>query len=161
MSNLIKSYQIALYLDETPSQTSRSWKRVCKTTELTLSMNPETEDLQFICDENATTELNAYKPTINQPLRMYKGDAIFEYLWDKVYNMEVGDAAKTNVLVVFIFDADSQGAFKAWQVKDSTLVVSDINAVDSELTFDINFGGTVEKGTATITSGTPTFTAAQ
>ena len=160
---MIKKHQIGLFLDTAEASASAPvWKRIKKSTELTISMNPETEDVDYIADESPTTELKQYKPTIAQPLKMIKGEPDFEAVWPKFYDLKTGEDAKVNVLVVFIFDKDGTGAtakYKAW--KTTALVTfNELNGVDSQLTFDINFGGTVERGTCTLTGTAPDYTPA-
>ncbi len=160
---MIKKHQIGLFLDTAEASASAPvWKRIKKSTELTISMNPETEDVDYIADESPTTELKQYKPAISQPLKMIEGEPDFEAVWPKFYDLKTGEDAKVNVLVVFIFDKDGTGAtakYKAW--KTTALVTfNELNGVDSQLTFDINFGGTVERGTCTLTGTAPDYTPA-
>ena len=89
-----------------------NWTRIKKSTELTIALNPETEEVDYIADENPTTELTKYAPSIEH--KAWKGSAIVS--------------------------------------------CNELNAVDSEISFDLAFGGTVDRGTATVVSGTPTFT---
>lgn len=159
MKKPIKKHLVALYVDTTPENTTPSWIRIKKSTELTVAMNPETEDYDYIADESKTTELESYNPTIEQPLKMIQGEDDFDYFWDFYYQMKVGEDAKTNVLLVYMFESETKGTkeyFVAWRAGCS-IVVNELNAVDSELSFDINFAGTVEKGWATVTDGTPTY----
>lgn len=135
------------------------WKRIKKSTSLTLSMNPETEDVDYIADENPTTELKSYKPSIDQDLAMIKGQEDFEYIWKKFFSMDVGTDAITDVMVVFMFDGDVTAGFKAWKTS-SILSMQDMDAVGSKINFQIMFGGTIEKGLATMADGVPTWKAA-
>lgn len=157
---MIKKHQIGLFLNTAAASASApEWKRIKKSTELTISMNPETEDVDYISDESPTTELKQYKPAISQPLKMIKGEPDFEAVWPKFYDLKTGEEAKMDVLVVFIFDKDGSGAsakYKAW--KTTALVTfNELNGVDSELSFDLNFGGTVERGTCTLTGTAPDY----
>lgn len=156
---MIKKHQIGLFIN-TAASGAPTWTRIKKSTELTISMNPETEDVDYIADESPTTELTQYKPAISQPLKMIKDEADFEAIWPRFYDLKTGEEAKMDVLVVFIFDKDGTGAtakYKAW--KTSALVAfNELNGVDSELSFDINFGGTIERGTCTLTGTAPDYT---
>lgn len=91
---------------------------------------------------------------------MISGEPDFEAVWDKFYNLETGEDAKTDYLVVFIFAKTGLGAsatYKAWS--GSALISFDeLNAVDSELSFTLNFGGTVKRGTCTLTGTAPDYT---
>lgn len=151
---MIKKHQIGIFVDSSNTSTP-NYVRIKKSTELTLSMEAETEDYDYIADENPTTELTSYKPEIEQPLKMIKDEADFEYFWDMFYNLKVGEDAKTTAIVAFMFDKSEQGTktyYKAWRVS-STVVFNEMNAVDSELNFNLNFGGTVEKGYVTVVDG--------
>ena len=158
---MIKKHQIGLFVD-TSSTSTAAFKRIKKSTELTLAMNPETEDYDYIADENPTTELTSYKPEIEQPLKMIKGEDDFEYFWDLFYDMKVGEEAKTTAIVAFMFDCTETGTgtvvkhYAAWKV-EATVVFNEMNANDSELNFNLNFGGTVSKGWVKLTEGVPTW----
>lgn len=155
---MIKKHQIGLFLNMAASGAAApSWTRIKKSTELTISMNPETEDVDYIADESPTTELKQYKPSIEQPLKMIKGEPDFEAVWPRFYDLKTGDEAKMDVLVVFIFDKTGSGTsatYKAWKTR-SLVTFNELNAVDSELSFDINFGGNIERGTCTLTGTAP------
>lgn len=158
---MIKKHQIGLFINTAASgASSPTWTRIKKSTELTISMDPETEDVDYIADESPTTELTQYNPSIDQPLKMISGEPDFEAVWDKFYNLETGEDAKTDYLVVFIFAKTGTGAsatYKAWS--GSALISFDeLNAVDSELSFTLNFGGTVKRGTCTLTGTAPDYT---
>ena len=155
---MVKKHLIALFLN-TGTSSAPTWTRIKKSTELTIALNPETEEFDYIADENPTTELTKYAPSIEQPLKMIKGEPDFEFIWDRFFSLATGQDAKAEYMIVFMFDKDETGAYKAWK-GDSVISCNEMNAVDSEISFDLAFGGTVEKGTATVTSGSPSFTAA-
>ena len=106
-------------------------------------------------DENPTTEVIKYKPSLNQPLVMYKGEPDYDFAFPRFYNLAVGDKAKCEVLIVFMQESvekttgeeTSVTGYKAWK-NEAALTFSSLNAVDSTLTMDINFGGHVERGYA-------------
>ena len=96
---MIKRHQIALFVNTAASGAgSPSWTRIKKSTELTISMDGQTEDFDYIADEGPTTELTGYKPSIDQPLKMIKGEPDFDFFWDLFYKMKVGEEAKTDYL---------------------------------------------------------------
>lgn len=156
---MIKKHQIALFFDSGTEPDTPVWKRIKKSTELTLSFNPETEEFDYIADENPTTELTKYAPTLEQPLKMYEDEPDFEYFFDKCYNLPTGTAAKVPMLIVFMFGADGSGtsaAYKAWNV-DCMVSFNEINGVDSELNFELLFGGNIKRGTVTVTGTAPDY----
>lgn len=155
MGGIVKKHLIALYLNAGSAQTP-DWFRIKKSTALSLALNPEQKEYDYIVDESPTTELDKYKPSINQALTMYKGEEDYEFIFGRFYNLSVGEAAKTEALVVFMQETEGANTFKAWKT-DAVISVSELNAVDSTLTFDILFGGTTKKGTATVSDGVPSF----
>lgn len=152
---MIQKHQVGLYLKGTTD-----FIRLKKSTVLTVSTNPETETYDYIADESPTEELKRYKKAIDQDLTAIKGEPDFELIWPYYYDMKVGQAAKTEVMLVY-FDiaGTAENTFKA-EKAECTIVVNDYDAVASKLNFSIMFGGTVQKGTATLADGKPTFTAA-
>jgi len=157
---MIKKHQIGLFLNTAEKgAASPSWTRVKKSTELTISMDAETEDVDYIADESPTTELKQYKPSIEQPLKMIKGEPDFEAVWPKFYSLATGQDAKMDYLVVFIFDKVGTGEdaeYKAWS-GEALVTFNELNAVDSELSFAMAFGGTVRKGTCKLAGTAPDY----
>ncbi len=143
---MVKKHLIGLFLN-TGTTESPVWTRIKKTTQLTVTMNPETADFDYIADENPTTEVMKYKPTLDQDLTMYKGEADYDMIWPYFYEMRVGDDAHMECMIAFMHEGDTETGFKAWKT-DSVISVQDMNAVESKLNFQILFGGTMERGTA-------------
>ena len=54
-------------------------------------------------------------------------------------------------------DAAFDYVYKAWRSM-ATMILKDLNTVDEKILFDLNFGGTIDRGTATVTDGVPEFT---
>ena len=164
---MVKKHQIAPFLnkavgsDGLVDKTTPDWMRICMSTAFDLNMNPETEDRDYICDENPTTELKNYKPSFNTPLVMHKNEPDYEFIFGKFFNQDTGDNAKSELLLVFfqepVDSADTPTHFKAWRV-DCTIILNNLNSVDSTLSFDTNFAGTIKKGYVTISDGVPAFT---
>ncbi|MCR4627399.1 MAG: hypothetical protein K5640_07090 [Treponema sp.] len=160
---MVKKHQIAPFLNKAVGdaglvdKTNPDWMRICKTESFDLNMNPETETRDYICDEQPTTELKKYNPSFNTPLVMHENDDDYDFIFGKFFNMDTGDKAKSEVLLVFFQEpvdttAATHTKFKAWRC-DCTIVQNDLNSVDSTLTFDTNFNGNVKKGYVTIDNG--------
>ena len=76
------------------------------------------------------------------------------------FNMKVGEEAKTNYLIVFMFDKKGAAeaiTYGAWS-GECTIAFDELNANDSELSFNLALGATVKKGTATVTGTAPDYT---
>lgn len=153
---MIKKHLIAVFIN-TGTGASPEWTRIKKSTELTIALNPETEEVDYIADENPTTELSKYAPKIEQPLKMIEGEPDFKFIWDRFFSLATGEDAKAEYMIVFMFDKTEAGVYRAWK-GSSIISCNELNAVDSEISFELAFGGTVDKGTATVTDGKPAFT---
>lgn len=165
---MVKKHQIAPYLntrigtDGLVNKSSPLWTRICKTESFDLAMNPETEERDFICDKLPTTELKAYNPSFNTPLVMYEDDADYQFIFNKFYNLANGDKAKSELLLVFYqkpvdTTAATHSKFAAWRC-DCTISISDLNSVDSTLTFDTNVNGKIKKGYVAVSGSSISFT---
>ncbi|QQO10218.1 hypothetical protein [Breznakiella homolactica] len=160
MAEMVKKHRIGLFIN-TGTGEAPAWKRVKKTTELTLSMNPQTQEYDYIADEAPTTELQRYAPQINQALTMYKGEDDFEFVYEKFFNLHTGNDAKVDVMIVFMFDevTGETDKYRAWK-SEGIMSISDMDAVNSVINFDLILNGSIQKGTAAVTAGVPVFTAA-
>lgn len=163
-TTMVKKHKIGLFL-----QNSDTFTRIAKGTTLTLSMNPEEEEFDYIADESPTTEIMDYKPSIDQDIVMYKGSPDYEMLWPYFYEMRTGSEAHTGCMIVFMHQpVDASGndielgsitevaGYRAW-LTDSVISMQDLNATEKKLNFKVIFGGGVTKGFATMQDGTPTF----
>lgn len=156
----LRKYHVALLVNKGTSA-SPEWVQIEKSTDNTITMNGETEDRDFIVDEQATTVLTKYKPSLSEPITLFKGNPDYEYFWDMFYNTNVGSKATGEILIVFMNETttgDTETAYLAWKC-GCTFVCDNLNPVDGTLTFTINFNGSIAKGSVTVnTSGEPTFT---
>lgn len=146
---MVKKHLIGLFV-----KTNEAYVRIKKSTQLTIAMNGETEEFDFIADESPTTELKKYAPSIEQDLSMYKEEKDYKFFFDKFYNMASGADAHVKAMVVFMQEGDKSGGFKAWET-DAIINFTDLNAVDSKINFTLNFGGTIKKGVAKVTGEAP------
>lgn len=160
----LQKYHVALLMNKGTSS-APSWVQIEKSTDNTITMNAETEDRDFIVDTSPTTELKRYKPSLSEPVTLYKGNPDYEMLWDDFYNQKVGSSAVHELLVVFMNEtgtgSDDETTYKAWKY-EAAFVLDNLNPVDGILTVSINCNGTVALGSVTVSSsGEPTFTAAE
>lgn len=156
---MVKKWKIAPFLNK-GTKTLPDYFRIKKSTAFDLAMNPQTQEYDYISDESPTTEILKYKPSLNQALTMYKGEPDYDYVFDKFFNMDTGSKAETDMLLVFFQEETEVGEksyFKAWNT-DCVISINNLNSVDSTLTFDVFFNGTVKKGYVEITDGKPVFT---
>lgn len=153
----IKKYQVKLFLNVGTTAVPK-WVRITKSTDNTITMNPETKDYDFIADESPTTEIERYKPSLNQPVTMYKGQADYEYLFGKMYQLAVGDDAKAQILIVFSAHGTTAAKY-AWKA-NCLITIDNMNPVDGTITAKIDVNGTIYRGTISGDSeDAPIFTA--
>jgi len=161
----VEKYHVGILFDKSTTDTP-DYIQLCKATENTINLNPETEDRDFINMKTKETLVKSYKPSLSNPLTLVKGDADYEYFWPKFYKLPTGASAKGKMLVVFTNEYTESGSgesatvtYDAW-LCDTTFIMQTLDPVNSQLTFDTNINNWVE-GTVTIDSdGKPTFTKA-
>ena len=172
MAEIVKTAKItkdkvAIYLDTSKSITSGSWvpawKRIKKSTIFDLAFNPQSTTEDYIAYETAIEEISGYQPEIPQEIALYRGGPIYDYIEDLVFDLQVGDALRVPVLLLFPpklgTDGKLDGDIRAWQIKEARLLLSNFNSVEGKVTFTLKLGGTYDRGTATVADGTPVFVA--
>ena len=172
MAEIVKTRKItkdkvAIFLDTSKTVTSGSWvpewKRIEKSTIFDLAFNPQSTTEDYIAYETPIEEISGYQPEIPQEIALYRGDPVYDYIEDLVYDLEVGDALRVPALLMFPPNMDASGNLagdiRAWQVKEARLLLSNYNSVDGKVTFTIKLGGTYDRGTVTVQDGVPVFSA--
>ena len=157
--NFWKKHQTQLFLRTEGTEELPTWSRLGLSTVLDIAMNTQSEDYDFIKDENPTTIVEKYAPSIAQECMAKEGDSCFDYLWNLFYEMEYGTKVETEALIVFPKTADS-GAMQAWKMP-ATIIFNNFDFVAKKISFDVKTAGTIVKGTAVVTEGKPVFTAAK
>ena len=150
----IKKHQYAVYLADNTGK----WVRVEKATDFTRSMNPETEERDYIADEHPTTVITDYKPSEGLTIDAYKGNADFELFYSMYKTLATGTDAERNLLLVSKFDKNDDGSYYAEKCS-STVAVDEFNASEGQMSVTIYENGTKTIGTVTFTDGEPVFTA--
>ena len=156
---LIKKHMIRPFLNGGTSATP-SWVQIKKATENTINMKPQTEDRDYISDEQPTTELISYKMGVSYGVTTYKSEPDFELFYDLYKNRYVGSDAQKELLLVYLFDKVKVGNDEMFfaQKWDSTVVVNDFNTVSSVIDVTVNANGTPKIGYVTIENGEVVFT---
>lgn len=134
-----------------------NWNRIDKSTVFDLAFNPQSTTEDYIAYETAIEEISGYQPELPQEIALYRGNPIYDYVEDLCYNLQVGDALRVPLLLLW---PPKSEVIRAWQVKDCRLLLSNYNSVDGKITFTLKLGGTYDRGTATVTNGKPEFVAA-
>lgn len=139
-----------------------TWKQIDKSTIFDLAFNPQSESVDYICYEAAVEEISSYQPELPQEIALLRGNPIYDFVENLCINLPVGDSVRVPALICWPpKPKDPSGEeIKAWQVKECRLLLSNYNSVDGKITFTLKLGGDIDKGTVSITSGTPSFTPA-
>lgn len=156
----LKKHHTIPFIDVGTNGTNK-WARIGKSTVFDLVLNAQTEENNFIEDEMTTTDVVRYAPSLAQELQCNKGDAAFDYLYDLFYNLPTGEDVKKSLLIVFAGNDGTEDApkFKAWKTV-ATLILDHFDSVAEKIYFNFTIGS-IERGTATVLNGAPTFTANQ
>lgn len=149
----LKKTEFIPFLD-TGSDGTPSWKRITKSTIFALNPSPQTESYDYISTETPVEEVKNYLPELPQETALYEGDPIYDFVFDKFYNLPVGTECMVPCLICF-----GGSDKKAWQ-STVTLVLGELNTVDGKISFTIKFGGDIKRGTYAVADGVPTFTEA-
>ena len=72
---------VAHYIDTTPSATAATYKLIgYGVTSLQMAYNPQTTQETYINQDNATTTVDSYQPTVPVAQKVYTGDPVFDYI---------------------------------------------------------------------------------
>lgn len=88
-----------------------TWKQIDLSTIFSINPNPQENTYDYICYESAITEVDSYQPQLPQEIALYEGNPVYDFLFQKFYDMESG-ALTVPVLLCF-----GGTAKKAWQLK--------------------------------------------
>lgn len=80
------------------SKTDRVWAKICNTTDLTEEFNPDTDDIQYICDTTKTTILKSYRPTMEINMIYQKDNKLQNYFNTKVRRLPIGSETETEYI---------------------------------------------------------------
>ena len=143
------------------TQSPYTWAQIDKSTIFALNANPQSETMDYICYESPVSVIDHYEPELPQEIVMNEGNPMYDFIFEKFYNLPVGAAAEVPLLVCFPTKSSTAADKKAWLVPNCSLELGEFNTVDRKITFTLKLGGDIKKGTYSIASGgAPTFTPA-
>lgn len=118
-------------------------------TEQTISYNPQTSEETYIHQDSGNTDIESYKPTINNPMTAIKGDEVFEYVDEVRMKRKVLDEAVTDVVIVYLYKEATGGAYPA-EKNQCAVQIDDFGGAGGEsakLNFTLNLQGDPIRGT--------------
>ena len=158
----IKRSLFATFINTTPGGESETWARMGKgITSQKISYNPNVTTEQYIDEDNATSSVDSYAPSLDGTQTCYKGEPVFEYIDGLRRNRAVGSDLETQVLFVYLY-TDS-GAYAA--EKNNCVIQLGEYGGDGggnvSMTYTVGLNGDPVVGTATVADGKPTFNASK
>ena len=157
----VKRSEFAAFLN-TAKSGAESWARFGKgITSQTISYNPETTQETYIDEDSGSTTLDSYAPTMDGAQTAYAGDAVFDFVDSLRKSRAVGADAETDVLLVYLYDAQADNKYAAEKQRVS-IQIDDFGGdggAPLSINYTVNFVGESTAGTVTIAEGVPTFTA--
>lgn len=158
--DIIKTSEIAAFINTTPGETSPNWNRFRKQGELKIGYDAEVSEENYIDEDGPTSEVERYKVSFDGEYVAYKGDAVFEYLDKLRKTRATGASAQTDVMLVNIYDetSGSYSAEKSRAVVTITEFGGEGGGGKAHINYSVSLNGNPEAGTCTIADGKPVFT---
>ncbi len=154
----IKRSQVAAFLN-TGTKAAPVWSLMGKgITGQTISYNPQVTTETYIHEDSATTSLNSYQVNIATPQTCYAGEIIFDYIDALRQSRAIGDAAATELLLVYLYTTTPYKAEK----NNVVIQIDDFGGDGGSpvvINYTLNANGNPVLGTAVVTDGVPVFTA--
>ena len=159
----IKRSLFATFINTTPGDGEATWAKMGKgITSQNISYNPNVTTEQYINEDNATSSVDSYAPSLDGTQTCYKGEPVFEYIDGLRQARADGSALETEVLFVYMY-AGAEGAFKA--EKNKCVIQLGEYGGDGggnvTMTYTVGLNGDPVVGTAAVNDGTVTFTEAK
>lgn len=157
-----KKHQVAIYVtDETDFEraiaNTNALIRIGKSTANTITANPATNTYDYIDQEQPETEVEKYAYSMEHDIAAYRGNADYEWAFEKFYNADSGDNAKGYAIIVFYDHEQTAGVYKAFAAP-ITVSVSSADWVTGVVNVSIAFNDTPKTGVVK-GSGKPQFVA--
>ena len=158
----IKRSLFATFINTTPGDEAATWAKMGKgITAQSLSYNPNVTTEQYIDEDNATSSVDSYAPSLDGTQTCYKGEPVFTFIDGLRQKRAVGKELETEVLFVYLYD----GAENAYKAEKNACVIQlgefgGEGGGNVQLTYTIGLNGDPEQGTATVADSKVTFTKA-
>lgn len=147
----LKTSQYLRFIDTTPSALSPTWKVVgIGVEEMATEYSPQVDTIKWIIEDSARNDHTSNQKQSSVTQKAYKNDPCFEFV----------NAGRDKLnYVTHILEIDTwSGAEGSYSAKMSDGLITVTSYDGDQIEFDLYFNGDPEDGTASITSGVPTFT---
>lgn len=145
--------QFAHYINTTPGDSETWTLEGVGVDALSLAYNPQIDQYKTIIERNANATFTGYQlQTSVSGKRIYKGDAMYEFLNEARRNME---AIETQILEVEMANAEDSN-YTATKF-NCLIVIDEFLGENATISYTLYVKGDPTHGTVTIADGTPTF----
>ena len=121
---------------------------------LALAYNPQIDQYKTIIERNANATFNNYQlQTSVSGKRIYKGDAMYEFLNDARRNLK---AIETQILEVEMANAEGEGSYVATKF-NCLIVIDEFLGENATISYTLYVKGDPVHGTVTLADKEPTF----
>jgi hypothetical protein len=146
--------QFAHYINTSSNETPTWTLEGIGVDALALSYNPQIDQYKTIIERNANATFNNYQlQTSVSGKRIYKGDAMYEFLNEARRNMK---AIETQILEVEMANTKTENNYIATKF-DCLIVIDEFLGENATISYTLYVKGDPKHGTVTISDGTPTF----
>lgn len=145
--------QFIPFLDINKDKTfeNSNWTRIDYSTIFELTVNEVEEDIHYICFENPITVVTSNKPELPQEIALYEGNPMYDFMFDQLYNLPIGEDCKVPFILAF-----GGSEKRAWR-GICTISGKTLNTIDGRISFSMKIGGEITKGFYKIVDGKVVF----
>lgn len=137
MAGKIKRSLFAIFLNTTPKETATYALMGQGITSHKVDYNPETSDETYVSEDSGTTDVESYKPTIPTQQTAIQGDGVFDYVDGLRKKRAVLDEARSDVVMVYLYEEPTAGAYPA--EKNTVSIQVDDFGGDGGKSVEINY----------------------
>lgn len=154
--------KIATYINTTPSATATYALLGLGVTTGQIAMNGNVTTEQYIHQTTSYNSVDSYAPTFDVTQTAFKGDPVYDYVFDLYMNRATQSDAETEILNIYLAEAGTEVGTYIAEKQNVCIEISNYGGDAGNpvvIEYVVHFNGNHEKGTALITNGVPTFTA--
>lgn len=114
----------------------------------TINYNPQTLEETYIHEDSGVTEVESYRPTFPIEASCKVGDDVFDFIDGLRQARAVLDAAKTDVVLVYVYEGGTLGEYPA-EKQDVSIQIDSFGGdggASNKISYTINFLGDPETG---------------
>lgn len=143
MSDTVKRSEFAVFMNITPGDSATYALIGDGVTTGSINYNPQTLEETYIHQDSGTTEIESYRPTLPLEMTCKAGDDVFDFVDGLRQSRAVLDDAKTDVVLVYLYEDAVGGEYPA--EKQGVSIQIDTFGGDggasNKLAYTINFLG--------------------